>query len=333
MDIKEILTRLNACHGPSGDEGEVAQIIRELAAPYCQDCTSDPMGNLICHLPGPGPRVLLCAHMDSIGMIVTHIEEGGFLRFGRLGGLPLTLLHTPVRFASGLRGTIGADGTAKLRTLTLEDLFIDIGAGSKEEAEGLVSIGDTAVYDTPVRQAGDSILSPYLDNRISCAVLLSVLEQLRGVNDLYVVFSTQEELGLRGAKTAAYAVDAQYALAIDVTLSDDLPGARHQGSSVLGKGAAIKIMDHSVIAHPQVVRLLTELAQEQGIDAQKDILRSGGTDAGVIQTRRGGVYTGGVSIPCRYIHSPNELVRQSDVEACARLITAFARADLKGRCR
>jgi endoglucanase len=329
MDILTLLQTLTACHGPSGDEGGVAETIAALAAPHAHEHWVDPMGNLIVHRRGQGPKVLFAAHMDSIGMIVTHMEEEGFLRFGKVGGLDLTaLLHTPVRFAGGIRGLVGADQDADKKKLGIEDLFIDIGAKSRQEAESLVHIGDTAVFDAPTFAAGERIVSPYLDNRISCAVLLQVLECLGdSPNDLYFVFTAQEEVGTRGAKTAAYAIDPDYALAVDVTLADDVPGAKHNGSSVLGKGAAVKVMDGSVICHPQMVKQLTDLAGKQGIPFQSDVIRAGGTDAGPIHVSRAGVLTGGISIPCRYIHTPTEMVERADVEACVRLAAAFAQTN------
>lgn len=331
MDILNTLQTLNACHGPSGDESLLAEIIYKFAAPYADEHWYDPMGNLIVHKRGNGPKIMFAAHMDSIGMIVTHIEEDGYLRFGKVGGLNLhALLHTPVRFASGTRGLVGVDKSADMKKLAVEDMFIDIGAHSKEEAAKQVSIGDTAVFDTPTFVAGNRMVSPYMDNRISCVILLAALERLENTNnDLYFVFTTQEEVGLRGAKTAAYAIDPDYAVAIDVTLSDDEPGSKHNGSSVLGKGTAIKVMDSSVICHPQMVTKLTELAEKKNIPFQNDVIRSGGTDAGAIHVSRTGVYTGGISIPCRYIHSPTEMVQISDVEACIELTAAFACAKLE----
>ncbi len=326
MDILEMLQALNACHGPAGDEDGVAQVIRTLAEPYADECCSDAMGNLIVHKQGNGPKVMFAAHMDSIGMIVTHIEEEGYLRFGKVGGLDLSaLLHTPVRFANGVRGLVGVNQDTDRKKLSVEDMFLDIGAKSCQQAQAKVHIGDTAVFDAPTFAAGERIVSPYLDNRISCVVLLKVLEELKqSENDLYFVFTTQEELGLRGAKTAAFAIEPDYAVAVDVTPSDDLPGAKHNGSSVLGQGAAIKVMDNSVICHPQMVKKLTELARQENIAHQADVIRAGGTDAGAIHVSRTGVYTGGVSIPCRYVHSPTEMVETADVQACIRLLGVFA---------
>lgn len=334
MDICKTLQALNAAFGPSGDESGVAAVIADLARPYVDEISSDAMGNLICRRRGDGPKVMFAAHMDSLGLIVTHIEKEGFLRFGRIGGAnPREILYTPVRFKNGTRGTVAVSESADLAKVKLDDLYLDIGASSAEAARALVQVGDVAVYDTAVASAGECVISPYQDNRISCVVLLAALEQLgQSENDLYFVFSTQEEVGLRGARTAAYAIDPDYGIAVDVTPAADLPGTKHGCSSVLGGGAAIKVMDSSVICHPQVVKKLEALARERGIASQMDVIRSGGTDAGAIHQTRAGVYTGGISVPCRYIHTPTECVRRSDAEACAALVRAFAESKLEKEC-
>lgn len=329
MNYLEALQRLNACHGPSGDEGEVAQLLKELGAPYADDCRFDTMGNLILHKKGPGPRVMLAAHMDSLGLIVTHIEDTGFVRFGKIGGIqPTSLLHTPVRFKNGVYGVVSLSKKAEKKEAALTDFYLDIGAKSLDEARAKVQIGDTAVTCTPVYSMGERVAAPYMDNRISCLVLIDVLSRLgKHENDLYFVFTVQEELGLRGAKTAAFAIDPDYGLAVDITLGDELD-SKHRGSSILGGGAAIKVMDQSVISHPQVVEILETLARQEGIPHQRDVITGGGTDAGAIHVTRMGVLTGGVSIPCRYIHSPVETVDLKDVEACVALVKAFAEASL-----
>ena len=329
MNYLETLQRLNACHGPSGDEGEVAQLLRELGAPYADDCRFDVMGNLILHKKGPGPRVLFAAYMDSLGLIVTHIEENGFVRFGKIGGVqPNSLLHTPVRFKNGGYGVVSLSEKVEKKEATLTDFYLDIGARSLDEAKAKVQIGDTAVTCTPTYSMGARMAAPYMDNHISCLVLIDALSRLgEHKNDLYFVFTVQEELGLRGAKTAAFAIDPDYGLAVDVTLGDELD-SKHRGSSILGGGAAIKVMDQSVISHPQVVERLENLARQESIPYQRDVITGGGTDAGAIHVSRMGVLTGGVSIPCRYIHSPVETVDLKDVEACAALVKAFAEATL-----
>lgn len=331
MDILETLQTLNACHGPSGQERTIAAAIKEMAAPYADEITSDVMGNLIIHKKGSGPRVMFAAHMDSIGFIVTHIDENGFLRFGKVGGLHApSVLHTSVRFQNGVRGIVSLDCAVEPKEMKLDDLYIDIGAKDEATAKSMVQLGDIAVYDAPAFAAGSCMVSPYMDNRISCVVLLMALEQLKtSGNDLYFVFTVQEELGLRGAKTAAFSIDPKYGIAVDVTIADDELGSKHRGSSKAGGGAAIKVMDSSIICHPIMVEKLKNLSKEKGIAAQLDVITGGGTDAGSIHVTRTGVYTGGISIPCRYVHSPVELVSVSDVEACAMLVTAFAESKLE----
>ena len=330
MEILETLRALNACFGPSGQEGAVAEVIRGIAQPYVDECKVDTLGNLLCHKKGKGPKILFAAHMDSIGLIVTHIDEGGFLRFGPVGGLSAhEVLGAPVRFANGVRGVVALEGKVETKEMKLEHLYVDIGAKDEKEARAMVQVGDMAVYDTAAFQNGSRIFSPYLDDRIACVVLLMAMERLAETdNDLYFAFTVQEEVGLRGARTAAYGVEPDYAIAVDVTDSDDTPGSQHDGTAVLGKGAAIKVMDGSVLCHPSMVAKLRTLAKEKGIAAQTDIIRSGGTDAGAIHQSRGGVITGGISAPCRYIHSPQEMVDAGDVEACAALLTAFVQSKL-----
>lgn len=330
MELFDLIQTLTAAHGPSGNEGGVREVIARLAAPYAQEITTDTLGNLIVHKPGQGPKVMLCAHMDSIGFIVTHVEEEGFLRVGKLGGVaPVEALYTPVRFQNGVRGVFVKEEKAEDKGLKLDACYVDIGAKSREEALSMVQVGDTAIYDSPTFCNGNKVVSPYLDNRIACAILLKVLESLKETpNDLSLVFTAQEEVGLRGARTAAWIIAPDWALAVDVTDVDDTPGTERCGTVQLGKGAAVKVMDSSVICHPQVVQTLERLAKEQNIPVQRDIMRAGGTDAGAVQAARLGVLTGGVSVPCRYIHTPVEMASLEDAQRCVQLLSAFVTSAL-----
>ncbi len=330
MELFELIQTLSSAHGPSGDEADIRNILSELASPMADEVAWDTMGNLIVHRKGPGSKVMLAAHMDSIGFIVTHIEKEGFLRMGKLGGIsPKEAVYTPIRFKNGVRGVVVPEEKADFGKLKLDECYIDIGARDEEQAKKLVQVGDTAVYDSPCFLQDSRVISPYLDNRISCAVLLAVLERIQtSANDLYFVFTSQEEVGLRGAKTAAWAVDPDWAIAVDVTDVDDTPGSERSGTVQLGKGAAVKVMDSSIICHPEVVAKLEGLAQVQGISVQRDIMRGGGTDAGAIHTTRLGVKTGGISVPCRYIHTPVEMADLGDAEACIKLVEAFAQTAL-----
>ena len=331
MELLELIQTLNAAHGPSGDEGDIREKLAELARPLADEISTDAMGNLIVRKLGSGPRVMLCAHMDSIGFIVTHVEENGFLRVGRLGGIsPKEAAYTPVRFAGGARGVIVPEEKADFGKLKLDECYVDIGAKDRETALKAVVVGDTMIYDSPCFTNQGKVVSPYLDNRISCAILLKVLEEMELCpNDLYVVFTVQEEVGLRGAKPAAWAVDPDYAVVVDVTDVDDTPGSEKCGTVRLGKGPAIKIMDSSVICHPDMIQKLESQAKTLDMPTQRDIMRAGGTDAGVMHTTRIGVRTGGVSVPCRYIHTPVEMADLQDARDCAKLLCAFVQSKLE----
>lgn len=334
VDILQTLQDLNAQFGPSGEEEAIRKRIEEIACGRIDETHVDALGNLILRRKGGGPKVMFAAHMDSIGLIVTHIEKEGFLRFGNIGGfIAENILHATVRFKNGTKGTIIPDQSADRAKLTLNDLYVDIGAKDESHASSLVDIGDTAVYEASVSETGDRVISAYLDNRISCVALLSAMQMLDEQNsdtqnDLYFVFTAQEEPGLRGARPAAYAIDPDYCIVCDVTPADDQPGTKHYGSTKLGGGAAIKIMDTSVICHPEMVSRLRTLAIENGIAFQNDVIQRGGTDAGPMHTTRAGVLTGGISVPTRYIHTPQEMADKCDVLSCAKLIAAFAGSHL-----
>lgn len=326
MELLNTLEALCAAFGPSGQEKGVAEVIEKLAAPYADEISRDVMGNLIAHKKGSGPKVMFAAHMDSLGLMVTHITDEGFLRVGAIGGVsPRDMLGTPVRFQDGVRGMVYENDDLGDAKREMGHLFVDIGAKTADEARQRVQVGDVAVFATPTCQSGRAFLSPYLDNRVCCLALLRAMELLgESGNDLYFVFTTQEEVGLRGAQTAAYAIDPDYAVVTDVTVADDLPGSKHTCSSKCGGGAAIKVMDSSVICHPEMVQMLKELAKKGNIPHQMDVIVHGGTDGGAIHKSRAGVFTGGVSIPCRNIHCPQEVAYVEDVEATAQLLAAFA---------
>lgn len=329
MELFELISTLTAICGPAGRESAVAETIREMARPYVDEVTVDVLGNVIAHKKGKGPKLMFAAHMDSIGFIVTYIESDGSLRVGRVGGVrPNAVVNMPIRFQNGVLGTVRTLGKAK-GDLTFDDLYLDIGATSREQAQSMVKIGDMAVYNTFAFRAGNAIVTPYLDNRVSCAVLLKALERLeKSENDLYFVFTVQEEVGTRGARTAAYGIQPDYGVALDVTIAADTLGASRNSSVDMGKGAAIKVMDSSLIAHPVMVEKLSALAQERDIKSQLEVLTAGGTDAGPIHTNMEGVISGVISIPCRYVHTPTEMADLDDIEACVALTVALAESKL-----
>ncbi len=321
--MKELLTRLVNAYGPSGREQAISRVIADLAAPF-GEIFSDPLGNLIVHRPGRGRRVLVASHMDSLGLAVTYIEKEGFARFGALGGLQAAQLPgTRIRFENGTTGIVQKDASADLSELKITDLFIDT-MGQQ------IFPGDVAIFDNTPRFSGDFVCGPSLDNRIGCAVALRTLhlcaEHEKNTNDLYFVFTVQEEVGIRGAKTAAYAIDPQLAIAVDVCGAGDQPGSTIRADVSLGGGPVVMYMDKSTICHRSVVDALFAAGRSLEISCQGFAAAGGGTDAAVIHQTRSGVPTGILSIPTRYIHSPNELCCLSDAQACAQVLAAAIEA-------
>ena len=333
IDIYEIFVKLQAAARPSGFERPCAQLIAQLAAPYCDETRIDVMGNVICHKKGPGKRVMTAAHMDTIGLMITHIDEKGFLRFNTLGGFaPYRLATARMKLENGCRGVVFLEDKAadkKLGEIKIGDLYLDVGARSREEAERMVSIGDVAVYEGEPLKLGDRIASPYCDDLIACAAQLSAMSQMeQSENDLYFVFTVQEETGLRGARTAAYGVDPEYGFCMDVTRTGDTAGETVKMEVKLGGGPAIKIKDTSLLCNPQAVQHLRRAAEEAGLAYQDEVLTAGGTDSAAMQQTRAGVLAGCVSIPCRYIHSQHEMISLKDEEDCARLLARALQAAL-----
>ncbi|MGI6166062.1 MAG: M42 family metallopeptidase [Limnochordia bacterium] len=331
--MKELIEKLVNAFGPSGYEDDIASVLKELIAPYVDEVHHDNLGNLIGIKRGNGgKKIMLAAHMDEIGVIVTHIDENGFLRFSNIGGLnPFGLIARRVRFADGTVGVIHHEKLDNIRDLNLRKMYIDIGCSTKEEAEAKVSIGATAVIHEGVDLLGSRLTSKVLDNRAGCAVLVAAAQIApKTNNEIYYVFTTQEEVGTRGAKTAAFGIDPDLGIAIDVTPTGDTPEA-HRMSVSLGKGAAIKVKDSTIVTHPKVKAFLTEIASANDIPYQFEILDGGGTDAGPIHLTREGVPTGAISVPCRYVHSASEMIDLNDFDACVQLLVGAITADLSAR--
>lgn len=330
MFSKDTLLKLLAPSAPTGFERAVADVIKDELAPFADSIETDPLGNLIVRKKGPGKKLMLAAHMDQIGFMVTDIDDKGFLRVARLGGIYLTnALARHVVLASGARGVLCEETDRDGKPLDFKHLFIDVGATCREEAEKAASIGDWAVFAPQVSLLGDSrVASPYMDDRAGCALLVEAFKLLeRPDNDIYAVFTVQEEVGLRGAKTAAYAVDPDVGIAIDVTPAFDPPKAA-RGSVALGGGIAVKVMDSSVVCHPAVRALMEDAARKAGVKYQLEVLTAGGTDSGAISLSRGGVRTGVLSIPCRYVHSPAETIDMGDYEGGVKLLAHIMRHKL-----
>lgn len=321
----ELLEKLCKAFGPSGCETEISAVIEDEMRPFADEIYSDNMGNLICHKKGSGKRIMYAAHMDEIGLMVTFIEETGYLRCAQIGYLPP---HYSInRFVKFENGTVGVVAYEKEHEANLrqEKVFIDIGAKSRCDAEKKVSVGDCCSVISHFAIMGDKVASKTLDNRVSCYALIRAAKEMKSDNDVYYVFTTQEEVGLRGAGPAAFKIEPDIAICIDVTMNGDTPECG-KNSLKLGGGTAIKVMDHSVITGLEVRNKLISLAKEKDINYQMEVITGGGTDAGAIHTVKGGVLTGAISIPMRYIHSSTETADINDIENTVKLIKAFGEA-------
>lgn len=319
----ELLRKLTEADAPSGRESAAAEIVRAEAERLGYEVTTDALGSVIAHRSGSGAKLMFDAHLDEIGVMASYADDNGFIRFCAVGGLNTSELPKKrVRFLNGVTGVIGSEEESFKEKPKLSKLYIDIGAKDKADAESKVKTGDTAVFDGPFDCDGQRIVSKALDNRAGCFILLSAMENIKSAeNDLWFVFSVQEEVGLRGAKTAAFSIMPDYAVAVDVTDTGDTPGCPPMAVK-LGAGAAIKIMDRSVICDSGVTEKLIGAAEKAGIKYQREIMTDGGTDTGAIALTGAGVKTGAVSLPVRYVHSPSELASADDLEACAKLIAA-----------
>ncbi|MCS6908594.1 MAG: M42 family metallopeptidase [Anaerolineales bacterium] len=324
--MKELLRTLVEIPAPPGYEGLVRNQIREWIEPLVDEIRIDPLGNLLAvRNQANAPRLMLVAHMDEIGLMITHVDQQGFARFVALGGvMPIHCVGGRVRFLNGAQGVIGVEkNPASSEIPPLEKMFIDVGASSVEDCP--VRVGDVAVFDRPFLDLGKRVVSKAMDDRVGVAVLIETLRRLeQSVFELYFVFSVQEEVGVRGATVAAFGVEPDLGLAVDVTATGDTPKG-HRMEVRLGKGPAIKIRDAGMIADPRVVRWMIQTAEKAKIPYQREILEFGGTDARAIQLSRSGVPTGVLSIPCRYIHAPSEMVDMEDVENAVRLLLRLLR--------
>lgn len=334
--MKSLIQKLIEIPGPSGYETQIRNAIHAEVKPYADDIRVDNLGNLIVRKgkrSEDGLRIMLSAHVDEIGVIVTHVDERGFLRFLPLGGVrPHSCLGGRVRFMNGVMGVIGAEQLGNPAGLpAFEQLYIDIGVSKRQESK--IGVGDVAVFDRPFLDLGQRWVSKAMDDRIGVAILIETLRllfetKLQSPHEFYFVFSSQEEVGLRGATTAAFGIDPDLGLAVDVTAVGDTP----QGLAMdvaLGKGPAIKVRDQRILADPRVVDWMVKTAKGAGLPYQLEILKLGSTDASAIQLTRAGVLAGCVSIPCRYIHTPSEMVDQQDVENAVKLMLALLEKPLK----
>ncbi len=328
MEILKLLEDMTRIDAPSGCENNIRDYIARYAEKYCGEVYADGMGNLIARRHGNGKKIMFAAHMDEIGVIITGADEKGFLYFAPLGGLNVkNLINLRVRFLNGAEGVIAADEEKLGDKPKTDKMFIDVGTKNREEAEKIAKTGDCAAFVGDFYTRGDTVISKALDNRAGCAALMAAMSEIKNdTNDLFFVFTAQEEVGLRGAKTAAFTLEPDVAISVDTTDTGDVPGMP-KSDVKLGGGAAIKVMDRSVICDASVRDRLIQTAQNNNVPHTLEIMTDGGTDAGAIHLTRAGIKTGGISVPTRYIHSVSETASISDIESCARLIKLAAETE------
>jgi tetrahedral aminopeptidase len=343
-DLKDLLGRLSDAFGPSGREAAVRTLIKAEVEPLVDRLEVDAMGNLITFKAGAGaePRlkVMLSAHMDEVGFMITEVDKSGLLKFVPVGGIDARLLLAKRvlvgadRVPGVITGPVPHLQTAESarRVLEIDDLAIDIGAGDEKTANGKAKQGDYGVFATQFRllsedPAWPTVRGKAFDDRAGCAALIGLLAERYPV-DLYGVFTVQEEVGLRGARVAAYRVEPDAAIALEGTICDDLPQPTDADNSPvtrLGGGPAVSLMDHALVSHPGLLRLLQDTAEAEGIRIQYKAPLLGSTDSGAIHLTRAGVPAITASIPCRYIHSPAAILNLNDLANTVRLVGAALR--------
>ncbi|MCL4530829.1 MAG: M42 family metallopeptidase [Chloroflexi bacterium] len=334
--MKALIEKLTNVFSPSGFEDAIRDVIRKEIKGFADEIRVDALGNLIAHKnPSAGAkgakRVMVAAHMDEIGLMVTHVDENGFVRFSNVGGVFGRYAPSGrVRFTNGAAGVINNELLSNFReTPPLDKMFIDVGATSQKDCP--VKLGDVAAFERPFLDLGKRVVAKSLDDRLGVAVLIETMRRLKSrservegaaPNEVYFVFTAQEEVGTRGAGPAAYGIDPDVAIAVDVTPTGDTPMGRKM-EVALGGGPAIKIKDQGMLADPRVVSWMAKTAERSKIPYQREVLIMGSTDARAIQVTRAGIAAGGISIPARYVHSPSEMVDMDDVENSVRLLAAL----------
>jgi len=339
-----LLQELSDAFGVSGFEDEVRDLIQKRITPYVDEVLIDPLGNLIATRKGKDERVLMLdAHMDEVGFIVKWIDEKGYLRFAPLGGwddriVPGHRVEILTRSGEKRYGVIGAapphilTAEERSRPIPLEKMFVDIGATSRQEAADFgIRIGDPFTIHYPFAELHRGyVTGKAFDDRAGCAVLLEIARRLAETElpmTTVFAFVFGEEVGLRGAKTAAYRIKPDLAVAFEGTIGADMPGVPDESQPVrAGRGPAISIADRSIIVSRKLIEALEAIAEDQAIPYQYKLPTYGGTDAGAIHLTRGGVLAGVVSVPCRFIHSPISTLRLNDFENTVRLATGFVQS-------
>ena len=328
-----MLKKLTEAFGVSGYETEVRNIIMKELENCDVDISVDGMGNMLvfklAEEPTDKKTVLLSAHMDEVGFIVTDITDEGYIKFASVGGIDPRILISKRVCVYGRKGVIGlkpillTTKEERKKTPTEDELFADVGAKTKAEAEAVVEKGDYFGFDSQDVEFGSQIKAKALDDRLGCAIMIEILKKRWNIN-LVCAFTVQEEVGLRGAKVAAKGVNPDYAVVIEGTTCNDMTGIpQNLRVTKSGNGAAISILDSASKADKELVELLISAADARGIPWQFKASTAGGNDAGAIYLTDGGIKTASISVPCRYIHSPVCVMSKADFDSCQRIVEGF----------
>ena len=324
-EFKETVRKVTEVYGPSGRETKAGQLLTDMIRHYVDEIKFDALGNAVGIRKGTsGKKVMLSAHMDQIGLIVLDIDDKGFLRFAPVGGIsPEMTVGRDVVFQNGTRGVVCREQKNVTPPAALTQMFIDIGCSSREEAEAHVAMGDICVYAAHFVDMGSRVACCALDDRICCAILVEAMKKIRSPHDIYCVFTSQEEVGCRGAQAAAYWIDPDFGINLDVTASADTPECNPMPMK-LGEGPTIKYKDRSAVITKPVIEFMHRVADKHGIKVQNEVLPYGGTDASAVQTTRGGKPACCVSVATRYIHSPIETADLNDCLGAVDFVCAMA---------
>lgn len=333
-DLK-LLKKLCLARGVSGNEGEVRDLILKEIRPLADRIEISPLGNIIAFKSGekrPLTKLMVSAHMDEVGLTVTHIMDDGLLKFATTGGIDRRVLPGKTVFIGekGIPGVVGVKPIHLLekdemeKAVPLKELYLDIGASGREEAEKAVTLGDTVSFESIFDTSRGMVKSKALDDRAGCALLIGMMKKALKY-DMTFVFTVQEEVGLNGAKTAAFAVEPQAAIVVEATTAADVPGVDKEAQVCrLGRGPVISFMDRRTIYDRSYYELAFETAQKAGVPCQAKQAVAGGNDAGAIHASRSGVRTIAVSLPCRYLHSAAGVISQKDLQAAQKLLEKLA---------
>lgn len=327
-----LLDKLTSLDGPSGYEGQVRDFIKDKIQPFVDEIYVDRMGNIIAHKKGQGKRVIIDAHMDEVGFIITGYNEDGTLRFRALGGINSKIIPSKnvLIGAKNIPGVIGAkpihlqSKEERLKGLTYEDCCIDIGAYSRAEAENLIELGEYVVFDTEYDEFGEGLVKgKAFDDRMGCLILMEALKENYSA-DIYGVFAVQEEVGERGSFISSLNVNADIGIALEGTICADMPNIpRHLSATEVGKGPAISITDRTSIFDADIAQDIMELGDDLGIIYQRRKAIAGGNNAATFHGTGEGAKIATLSVPCRYIHSSVSVASKKDIENTIKLLVAY----------